>query len=91
MDIATRDWISLLRHRTARSPCRRKWLVHLADFRLHHELHIHCDLAKRPSHKPEKSAHFGDGVAHCVPCDAWRPQSELFHKLALHFERIGLD
>ena len=91
MDVARGDRIALLRHRAARAATRGERLVDLADLRLHHQLHVHRELAERSADQAEKAAHFGDRVADCVPCDQRLRKTELLHQRLLRFHRALFD
>ena len=69
----------------------RERLVHFAHFRLHHELHVHRDLAERSADQTQEAADLGDVVAHRVPCNGRLAQPELRHQAGLRFECAAFD
>ena len=68
-----------------------EWLVHFADFGLHHQLDVHRQLAERAADEPQEAADLGDGVANRVPRDQRLREAELFHQPLLRLHRTFLD
>ena len=66
-------------------------LVDLADFRLHHELHVHAQLAERAADQAEEGADLGDVVADGVPGDHRLREAQFLHQAGLGFHRTGLQ
>ena len=66
-------------------------LVDLADFRLHHQLDVHAQLAERAADQPEEGAHLGDVVADGVPCDHRLREAQFRHQAGLRFHRARLQ
>src|SRR3712207_8458934 len=61
----------------------------LTDLRLHHELHIHGQLAEGAAHQTEKAANLRDRVADGVPSDDGLGEAQFLHQpgLGLHGDR----
>ena len=58
----------------------RERLVDFADLGLHHQLHVHRELAERAADEPEEAADLGDRVADRVPGDRRLGEAELVHQ-----------
>ena len=91
VDVAARDRVALLRHRAARAAAVSEGLVDLADLGLHHQLHVHAELAERAADQPEEGADLGDVVADRVPGDHRLLQAELGTQAGLRLHRALLE
>ena len=67
----------------------RERFVDLADFCLHHQLHVHAQLAERAADQAEEAADLGDVVAYRVPGDVGLAQAQFFHQPGLRLHRAG--
>jgi hypothetical protein len=91
VDVARRDRVALLRHGAARAAARRERLVDLADLGLHHQFHVHRQLAERSADQAEEASDFGDAVSSGMPGDRRLPETQLGHDFGLHLESAVLD
>ena len=69
----------------------RERLIHLAHLRLHHQLHVHGELAERAPDQGQETPDLGDVIANCVLGNHWLTEAELLHQAGLRLHRAGLD
>jgi hypothetical protein len=91
VDVVGRDRVALLRHGAAAAAALGEGLVDLLHLGLHHQLHVHADLAERARDQAEEAADLGDAVAHGVPGDLGLAEAELPHQPFLHLQAVGAE
>ena len=76
-NIRARDGIPLLGHRAARAAVGLERFAHLADFCLHHQLHVKGKFRACCRQQREERPRFGDSVPFRMPSDVWDGKTEL--------------